>query len=342
MTKTLFTIFMLLLLASCAWDNDIHFQDSSAPSPEELTKSEEQTFDFGPQKIEKKIEQNVKKTAQKKSVKKTLKRNIAQKKLAPTKKQEQAKKVESTPQKLVIEKKVEPAWKGEEVVLEVTYLGILAGRMGIKSMQDATVGGREAYHIRAILESAPYFKYIYTLKDFADTYISKESFAPLKFSFIQRESKKDVDQKMLFDPDKKKYYFWYKRNKKGKITTKYDEGKVPKGLQDPFSTLYYVRGLKLAKGKKFVFPVMIKGKVWETTLKVLGKEEIFVLDKTFKTIKIEVVGVDRTRKNKRSSAVIWLTDDEQRAMIQFEAQLKFGAISGELVSYKRGRGLASQ
>ena len=72
-----------------------------------------------------------------------------------------------------------------------------------------------------------------------ETYVSADNFLPIKYSLVQRESNKDVDDLQLFDQEERKTYLFYKRlKKKNNQTNKVEkEAYITKYYQDFISVM---------------------------------------------------------------------------------------------------------
>jgi len=223
---------------------------------------------------------------------------------------------------------------GEEFTMSIKYLGINAGTAHITTMEPVLMGEKKVWHIRAKLKSADYYKYIYQLDDSIESYISTESFSPLKYQLIQRESAQEIDDLQLFDAEKLKTFFWYRRLKRGNLNKQEQSSHIPKYIQDSFSALYFARGLPLVKGVVYEYPVVTRAKIWIIKLEVVAREEL-----TFKKSKIMALKIKAETRfpgilKKKGDINFWISDDEKRLFLKFNAKVKIGSISGDLLDYK--------
>ncbi|MCO4792758.1 MAG: DUF3108 domain-containing protein [Bacteriovoracaceae bacterium] len=235
------------------------------------------------------------------------------------------------------EKFVPNAWPGEESVIQISYLGVTAGHIKVKVRNKVKVAGKTAYHFSAHLKSAKYYSMIYSLDDKIETYVDTRNFIPIKYSLVQRESNKSVDDLQLFDLDSKTTYFWYKRTKKGKLTKREKTSFIPGYFQDNFSALYFVRGLPLGPGNKYTFPLVTRGKILLMTMKFVKTETIEIMDRNTEVIKLEAEMILPGLMKKKGKVTFWYSNDEVRKLLKFEAKVKIGSIEGELVDYKAGQ-----
>ncbi len=227
-------------------------------------------------------------------------------------------------------------YQGEQSIMSVTYLGVTAGYITIMSKEVVSVNNKDAFHFFARFKSSDSYRYFYWLDDKLDSYVEKETFLPLKYSLIQREKKQNVDDLQLFDFEKLKTFFWYKRVKEGSNKDEKGNDIIPKLAQDSFSALQFVRGLPLVKGDTYEFPVITRGKYWLLKVDVLGEETTSVDGKDTRAIKIKAETNFPGVLKKSGDIYFWYGVDSERRLLKFQAKIKIGSIYGELVEYKPG------
>ncbi|MBT3585218.1 MAG: DUF3108 domain-containing protein [Halobacteriovoraceae bacterium] len=236
-------------------------------------------------------------------------------------------------------KKFKPiGFPGEEFEFEISYFGLTPGFVKITTGALVKIADQRAYHFKAHLLSSSRYSVIYELDDVLESYVSVKDFQPIKYSLVQRESGQSVDDLQLFDPEKRKTFYWYKRLKKGKIKKDKKEVYTPGFFQDLFSVIFFVRGLPLKTHDTYEFPIMTRGKTWMVKMKVARRETIEVLDKDERAIRVETEARSITEPHKKKSYItFWYSDDSSRRLLELEAKIKLGSISGTLSSYKAGR-----
>lgn len=237
------------------------------------------------------------------------------------------------------------AWKefkpvvfiGEKFTFKVSYLGVNAGHIQMETLPEVKINGMEAYHLKAKMRSARYYSYFYTLDDSIESFISKKSFLPMKYVLLQRESAQKVDDLQLFDSNDLKTYHFYKRLKKGKRREVELEKPIPRFFQDSYSALHFVRGFPLEKGDQYEFPIVTRGKIWILKIAVEGQETIDVNGKDIKAIRINAETRFPGVLEKKGDILFWYSSDETKRLLKFEAQVKIGAVEGELIDYVPGQ-----
>lgn len=239
--------------------------------------------------------------------------------------------------KLVWEKYQHRVFDKEEFVFEISFLGITAGFVKMSTERDAKLNNHDVFYFKAHLRSAQYYKYIYNLDDTLESYVDKETFLPLKYSLIQRESGQSVDDLQLFDHESHQTKMWYKRIKKDRNRNDHKVEKIPHFFQDSYSSLYFVRGLPLNLGDVYEFPVVTRAKIWVLKLKVEEIENIKVQGKTVSAIRVNAQTRFPGVLKKKGDIIFWYSNDDYRRLLRFQAKVKIGSINGELVEYKEGQ-----
>lgn len=225
-------------------------------------------------------------------------------------------------------------FKGESVTLNITYLGVSTGQITIKTLADTMIGDSNVYHINARVKTADFYSYLYEIDDMCDSYIRPENFTPLKFSLIQRESSQDIDDLQLFDLTKLKTYSLYKRVTKEKKKKKKTVKNIPMYFQDPLSVLYFIRGLPMEKGRKYVIPIVNQGKVEVLTAEMEAIETISTKIGKKEAFKVKIRTKHKGKTIKGGKMTFWFTTGAKRIFLKFDAKIKIGSVHGVIENYK--------
>jgi hypothetical protein len=237
-------------------------------------------------------------------------------------------------------KQANPSFKiGEQMVFDVKYFGITAGQIALTVLPQKLIGGKRSHHFHVKMTSAPFYKMIYEVNDYLDSYVDAEKFLPLKYMVVQRESKQDVDDLQLFDNEKQTTFYRYRRLKKktNEEKNESDQKFIPRYYQDSFSVLYFFRSLPLNVGQTYEFPIITRAKPWmikvtpekiETISTKLGKREAFKVNAI-----TQYPGVLKAN----GEAIFWISKDDKKQILKFSAKVKLGSIDGELVDLVDGK-----
>lgn len=227
-------------------------------------------------------------------------------------------------------------YENEKFVFRISYLGLTAGNVQLTTEPLAKIGDREVFHFRAHLRSARYYRMIYQLDDRLETFIDAESFLPVKYVLIQRESGQNVDDLQFFDSEKLQTHFFFKREREDSLSEREETHFTPYFIQDSFSPLHFVRGLPLNIGDRYEFPVVTRGRIWLIELNVEREESIRVMGRWTNAVRVNAITRFPGVLEKRGDIVFWYSADEYRRPLQFQADVRIGSIRGELVEYTPG------
>ena len=225
-------------------------------------------------------------------------------------------------------------YSGEKFVFAIKYFGVTAGKMVVQTLPEMILANRKAYHFRVTLKSAKFYSYMFKADDNLDSFVDKESFIPLKYSLVQRETNKDVTDLQLFDFAKLKTHFFYNKIKKGKEHRKKKVEYIPTFFQDSMSTLYFLRGLPLNVGEKYTFPLVNRAKVKQIKVFVEKIEKIEVMGHEIEAKKLLAKDLLSGVIKKQRSIVIWFSNDKLHRILKIVAKVKVGTIRGELINYR--------
>lgn len=222
---------------------------------------------------------------------------------------------------------------GEKSNFIIHYLGFKIGNIILSSGSISSIDGKDTFLLRASLKSADYYSYIYSLDDIIESYVDVKKFLPIKYSLKQVESKQQVNDLQLFDHAKLKTYYWYKRVKKGKNKDDYKESFIPKYFQDSYSAFLFLRGLPLKIGSRYSIPIVNRAKYWILKIHVAGFENRKILGKKQKTIKVKAESYFPGVMKKKGDITLWYTADKKKVLVKFQAKIKLGHITGEIIKY---------
>lgn len=229
-------------------------------------------------------------------------------------------------------------YPGEKFVYDIKYLGITAAHIKITAGKIAEMAGKKAFHYKALLKSARFYSAIYKMEDTLETYINAKDQIPIRYSLVQRETGKSVDDLQLFDRDKNKTYFFYKREKEGEVKEEEKEAFIPGYFHDTFSAMFFVRGLPMKMGDIYEFPIMTRAKLWLVKIKVDSIEEVKINGEWVDAYKIEAeTRFPEELSKERGNITFWVSTSKRRKLLRFSADVRFGSIYGVLVDYSPGK-----
>lgn len=305
-----------------------------------------------------KVKETAKKIKSKKHPKITKKvaTKVSPKNIVPTpeieKKIDTPSPVENSPQKhtdypkkfIKFDRVSKKIWKGykeniyinESAVYKMKYLGVTAGYITLNIDPMTRINDQESFHFKALVKTANYYSMIYWLNDTLNSYVSREEFLPVKYVLSQREKKQDIDDLQLFDREKLKTFFLYRKFKNGKTHKKNEVKSIPYYFQDSFSSIYFLRGLDMKIGSQIEYPIVNKARYWILKMKVVAIETLDIMGRDVQAFKIAAETKFPGVLKKSGDIFFWFATDSTRRLLKFEGKVKIGSIEGELVKFTPG------
>ena len=228
---------------------------------------------------------------------------------------------------------VDPFIVGEKVTLAMTYFNVSAGYMTLETRPFVEVNGRKSYHFYLTAKSSKMFNMIYSVDDWAETFVDFEEMVPYTLGIDVKESKQLKDIRSFFDWKTMTAQYW-----ETKLTA--DDGKKTRKKvwnilpfsQNVLSAAFYMRTFTYKPNKELAFRVADDGTNLVFTGKVLRyeklKTEIGELDTIVVQPKITVDGMFK----QMGEIFIWLTNDERKHIVRIESKIRIGTVIAKLKS----------
>jgi hypothetical protein len=214
-----------------------------------------------------------------------------------------------------------PFGVGERLEYDVRFgrLHVGDGSMEVADVQD--VRGRPAWHTIFQVHGGTFF---YRVNDQYESWIDRHTGNSLRFKQELNEGRRDVDRTFEIYPERGVFV------ESGEDTT---QASVKNPLDDG-SFLYFLRTIPLAVGETYVFERYFRPDRNPVTIKVLRKERIEVPAGEFDAIVLQPVIKTTGIFSENGHAEVWLSDDENRIMLQMKSGLSFGSLNLYLKSYR--------
>ena len=147
-----------------------------------------------------------------------------------------------------------------------------------------------------------------------------------------REGKRKRDIDVTYYPEDKRLHFREVDVAAEPPQVKRDEmvKDIPACVQDVFSALYWVRRQELSAGTSHRSLVGDNDRIKEVLAKVEQKERVETPNGSYETWRINTVAVLGGLFRAGGEFRIWLTTNERRLPVQFEAKASIGKVSGKL------------
>jgi hypothetical protein len=169
------------------------------------------------------------------------------------------------------------------------------------------------------------------MRDSVLALVQERNLVPLRFQLLRQENQMHVDLKVVHDLEEEK--FRIVRIKRGRVR----RGTLPaRGVHDPVSAMLAVRREPLAPGQTRILKVMEGRRIYEMTLRVLGRERIMAGGKSRRTLKITMDfraldGSGSSAEDGLRDARLWVSDDPAHEVLRLRVEALLGVISGERV-----------
>lgn len=240
--------------------------------------------------------------------------------------------------------KFNPIWVGEKQTLEVTYIGLAAGEFTTEVLPMKKIADRSVYHLNATVKSSAVLNLFYRLDDMIESFWDATGLYSHRFHMVLDETKQARDVLELYDPEKRKAFYWNRRNQPDKppVESKEYFDMVP-FAQDSFTAAFYLRTLPLEDGQTYTFPVVSEGKGWDCVVNVVRREMMDTpLGKKMTVVVHPQTRYNGVMKQEKGEGTIWLTDDDRRFIVRLEAKVKIGSVAAQLKKVELGQKPASE
>ena len=216
-----------------------------------------------------------------------------------------------------------PFSMSERLLYRGYWMGIPVGWAELSVSYEEDEEGRPILHFRSKAWSSGIFGRIYPVEDRVDSYFDLNNLRPLRYRIKQSEGNHKHDKRIDFD------------HSSGKATYSKDQEPprvfdVTPGVQDPLSSLYYIRMQEIEVGKTVKVQSFIRRKNAEVEVEVLRKG---LIETDFGIIDTYVVSPSSKYEGvfKKSGRItVWLSADELKIPIRIESRIAVGAIMGVL------------
>ena len=224
---------------------------------------------------------------------------------------------------------------GEELVYDVSYMGISLGTIRVTTLKNETFNGKSVHHTKIYIDSRKGIPFV-DLHSIYESWIDPS----VQYSHNFAASTKESDgswtyDKYLFDyPGQSVTMEKYKANKLSnkrvlKTSKKWNDG----------SSLFFLARQMLKSKKTIKVPTIIMDDTVSTSINFVGKEEAIEVDAIkypVKTIYLNGTANWTGIYGLSGKFEGWFTDDEARIPIRAKMKLYVGNANIELVKWNRG------
>jgi hypothetical protein len=216
--------------------------------------------------------------------------------------------------------------RGEKLSYRIHYGFIDAVTASIEvTDENKQFGGRNTLHVVGIGKSKGTFDFFFKVRDRYESYIDEEAILPWFFGRRVDEGGYKTKQDYAFNHAAKKV------NDQGKTYT------IWENTQDMISGFFLARTMDLGgfpEGHIFSVPTIVDGEMYNLQIKFKGRETLKTKFGRIKCLKFVPI-LQKGRIFKREEdLMVWLSDDKNHIPIFAKAEILFGSLKVDLLSYE--------
>jgi hypothetical protein len=211
---------------------------------------------------------------------------------------------------------------GERLEYEVKFGFVPVGSGAMEVAGLDTVRGHPALHVVFTVRGGTF---VYRVNDRMESWFDVATFASRRFwqdiaegSYKRRRRFEIYPERQRFQQDERP-----------------EEPSVAEPLDDA-SFLYFVRTVPLEIGQTYEFVRYFQPESNPVRLRVLRRERVQVPAGTFDAIVVQPLIKTKGIFSDKGEALIWLSDDSTRTMLQLKSRLVIGSLSLHLKRVRRG------
>ena len=213
-----------------------------------------------------------------------------------------------------------PFGVGERLAYDVELGPLPVGEGSMEVLGIESIRGRKAWHTRFQVHGGIPF---YRVDDLLESWIDVEKVNSLRFVQDFDENGRTRERQYDLFPERA-VYRERDSTERPSVSDPLDEG----------AFLYFLRTLALEVGRTYEFPRYFKPDRNPVILKVLRRERVSVPAGSFDAFVIQPVLKVKGLFSEQGDALIWLSDDKNRIIVQLKSQTKFGPLNLFLKSYR--------
>jgi hypothetical protein len=215
---------------------------------------------------------------------------------------------------------------GERLEFSVKYGKLPAGNAVIEVPDIEKIDGHSCYKAVSTANSNDIVSVFYRVRDSVVTFMDAPGVFPRRFWKRLREGGYHVDRTTVFD------------QKLHVAITGKDTVPTYAFVQDPLSSLYYLRTQEMVPGQDISIDNHTDKKNYPLKILVLRKETVKVPAGKFSCVVIEPVMRAEGIFKARGKIWIWLTDDQYKMPVLMKTEVFFlGSVTAQLNKFTRGR-----
>ncbi len=224
---------------------------------------------------------------------------------------------------------------GEKLTFLVKFWIIPAGEVSME-VREMRYRGYEVYSPLLTMKAAKLFSFFCPVEGNIRSYLDAQKLYTHRYEEHFLAGRHTYERLTVYDQRNHLATYdvpvYYRMGKIERIDKK--RVRIPPNTQDILSLLYYVRTQELKEGKVLTINTNERNKNYRVKIKVLGKEKVTVPAGTFLTWVIEpvsIIRIDREKKEKKGTGLIYLSADKRKLLILMKAKTKLGSVTVQLI-----------
>ena len=215
---------------------------------------------------------------------------------------------------------------GEYVTYKISFGAINVGYAELEVKEIISVNNKPSFHIIGKGRTAPFFDWVFKVRDVYETFIDTSTLLPLVFNREVREGGHSINQHYSFN------------HNNDNVVTQDSTFNIPIHTQDMLSAFFYARTFKkdsVLNGGSFYVPIFMDNENYLLEIKYLKNEFI----KT-KCGEVDCMVFKPKMQEGRifengEEMKIWITDDKNHLLLRVETKIWAGLIKAVLHEYKQ-------
>ena len=214
---------------------------------------------------------------------------------------------------------------GEYAAYKISFGAINVGYAELEVKEIISVNNKPSFHIIGKGRTAPFFDWVFKVRDVYETFIDTSTLLPLVFNREVREGRHVISQKYNFNHNNEN------------VVTQDSTFNIPIQTQDMLSAFFYARTFKkdsILNGGSFYVPIFMDDENYFLEIKYLKNEIIET-----KWGKVDCMVFQPKMQEGRifedgEEMKIWISDDKNHLLLRVETKIWTGLIKAVLQEYK--------
>jgi hypothetical protein len=213
-----------------------------------------------------------------------------------------------------------PFESGETLVYTVSWMGIHGGEMTLRTGRERSLEGVDLYRFVLTASSNDFVSTFYRVRTRYESWVDARDFQPVRFEKHAREGHYETDEVEEFDLEER-VGSWRDVRKA-----------LPARIEDIVSSFYYLRTVPLVPGESVDLALFSRGKVYELSARVLGRERVETGAGTFEALKVQpqLRETAEEEDRNRGELLLWFSDDARRLLVRAKSRLAIGSATALL------------